>query len=421
MVQAASRSVSVGHHPDFDAWLGHAVQGRSKRHQLWLGRPGKGKTARLHRHIENTVGQRMFPHLKGRVAGPIYSGRITPAKWFIQGWQHRLEPLLCLNDVAIRRVDTDWESMLCQFLEVAGPRTRRWDLKSRATLEPEDRRDIVRYLRQKGLIDQFLQEQREQSEEKWEDEPWPYDRRERSPSRRSVLEHDDFERSMDEIEGEEDQPNPIDGAAERHLLLPPAYDTATTVILVANNLGDEGWERISSRLKVFIWDPFPEEQIADLRTWDPPVPGAILGVIESCHRKGEVLNLDYRAVLEAIDALALGMPWEDALRASFFSPSDQQVQEDANDTMDWLVRKGAKADQTFTERDLYQEVGSLRGERNKPRRSAALDFLIAQGWIERFLPPAVLQPGRRGRRPGMTFTSSGSRRTDLCTQCTKCT
>ena len=113
---------------------------------------------------------------------------------------------------------------------------------------------------------------------------------------------------MDEIEGEEDQPNPIDGAAERHLLLPRAYDTATTVILVANNLGDEGWERISSRLKVFIWDPFPEEQIADLRTWDPPVPGAILGVIESCHRKGEVLNLDYRAVLEAIDALAWACP-----------------------------------------------------------------------------------------------------------------
>ena len=101
----------------------------------WAGR--QGQTARLAPPYENTVGHVCFPHLKGRVAGPIYSGRITPAKWFIQGWRRRLEPLLCLNDVAIRRVDTDWESVLCQFLEVAGPRTIRWDLKSRATLEPE--------------------------------------------------------------------------------------------------------------------------------------------------------------------------------------------------------------------------------------------------------------------------------------------
>src|SRR5271155_3054907 len=88
---------------DFDLWLGHAVQGRSKRHQLWLGRPGTGKTARLHRHVKNTVGTDMFPALGGRIPAPIYAGRITPAKWFIRGWQHHLEPLLCLNDVSIPR------------------------------------------------------------------------------------------------------------------------------------------------------------------------------------------------------------------------------------------------------------------------------------------------------------------------------
>ena len=35
---------------------------------------------------------------------------MTPAKWFIRGWQHHLEPLLCLNDIHIRRVDPDWEA-----------------------------------------------------------------------------------------------------------------------------------------------------------------------------------------------------------------------------------------------------------------------------------------------------------------------
>src|SRR5689334_1133541 len=97
---------------EFDLWLGHAVRGTSRRHQLWLGRPGKGKTARLHRNVRNTVGHDMFPSQKGRVDAPIYGGRITPGKWFVRGWQHHLEPLLCLNDVLIRRVDADWESML---------------------------------------------------------------------------------------------------------------------------------------------------------------------------------------------------------------------------------------------------------------------------------------------------------------------
>jgi hypothetical protein len=49
------------------------------------------------------------------------------------------------------------------------------------------------------------------------------------------------------------------------------------------------------------------------------------------------------------------------------------------------------------------EVGALRGDRNKGRRAAALDFLVAQGWVQRFQPPAVLRPGARGRRPGPSF------------------
>lgn len=389
---------------DFDLWLGHAVQGRSKRHQLWLGRPGKGKTARLHRHVKNTIGHDLFPRLERRVAAPVYSGRITPAKWFVRGWQHHLEPLLCLNDVSIRRVDDAWESMLCQFLEVGGPRTIRWDTKTREDLDPEDRRDITRYLRQNGLLDRFLREQREHINDRREErEVEPDSRSEQYQFRQSLPEMDDFERAYGGDEEEADRLDSVVGSDRGPLLLPRSYDTESTVIMIVNNLGDEGWGRIFSRLRVFIWDPLPEEQIEDLQTWDPPVPGAILGVIESCHQKGEVLNLDYRAVLDAVEALALGMPWEDALRASFFARDDQQVQEDTSDVLDWLSRKGAKAEQTFTERDLYQEIGSLRGERNKVRRSAVLDYLITQGWIERSLPPAVLTPGRRGRRPGMTF------------------
>ena len=52
---------------------------------------------------------------------------------------------------------------------------------------------------------------------------------------------------------------------------------------------------------------------------------------------------------------------------------------------------------------MYEDVCSLRGERNGPRRSAALDLLVEKGWIERFRPPTVLRPGKRGRRPGPSF------------------
>jgi hypothetical protein len=386
---------------DFDLWLGHAVRGRSKRHQLWFGRPGKGKTARLHRHVRNLAGADLFPDLKGRVEAPIYVGRMTPAKWFIRGWQHRLEPLLCLNDLSIRRLDQDWEAMFAQFLEAAGRRTIRWDLKGRAGLEPEDLREITRYLQRRGLLDEFVNEQRERAGDENDGGLVPGSQLEQSEFRVSLPELEEFDLAYGDEEDELLSPGVGKPSAE--LLLPRSYDTESTVVVVANSLGDEGWERIYSRLRVFVWDPLVEEQVEDLHTWDPPVQRAILGVIDSCHCRGEVLDLDYRAVLNAAEALKLGMPWEDALRASFFSPADEQVQGDANAVLDWLIGREAKRGRIFTERDLYQEVGALRGERNRARRSAALDYLVAQGWIERFLPPAVLRPGVRGRRPGMSF------------------
>ena len=396
------RGVTVVHtFADFDLWLGHAVRGRSNRHQLWLGRPGKGKTARLHRHVRNSAGADLFPDLMGRVEAPIYAGRMTPAKWFIRGWQHHLEPLLCLNDLSIRRVDPDWEAMLCQFLEAAGRRTIRWDLKGRTALEPEDGREIIRYLRPRGLLDKFLDEQRGRAGDEDDGGSVPGGQLGQSQSRVSLPELEESDRAHGD---EEDEPlSPGVGKPPEDLLLPRSYDTESTVVVVANSLGDEGWGRIYSRLRVFVWDPLVEEQIEDLHRWDPPVQGAILGVIESCHRLGEVLDLDYRAVLDAAEALKLGMPWEDALRASFFSPADEQVQGDASSILDWLIGREAKRCRVFTERELYLEVGALRGDRNRARRSAALDYLVAQGWVERFLPPAVLRPGVPGRRPGMSF------------------
>ena len=190
---------------DLDLWLGHAVQGRSKRHQLLLGKPGKGKTARLHRHVRNTIGHDLFPKQPGRVAAPIYSGRITPAKWFVRGWQHHLEPLLCLNDVSIRRVDEAWESMLCQFLEFEAKRTIRWDIKGRMDVDAEDRENIIRYLRRNGLLERFLREQRRQlkdDRESWEQKP--VSDSERFEFRQSLPELDDFEDAYGGDEEEDD-------------------------------------------------------------------------------------------------------------------------------------------------------------------------------------------------------------------------
>lgn len=383
---------------DFDLWLGHAVSGRSNRHQLWLGRPGTGKTARLHRHVRNTVGTDDFPGLPGRVAAPIYTGRITPPKWYVRGWQHRLERLLCLNDVTIHTMDLAWESLLLQFLERPGHRTIRWDLKAKAELDAADRQEIARYLDRHGLLEQFLRDHCGTNPGSAD----PYNAVKHPSSFEPWAGPGCGDAEVTQEEAEEAGPTVVAEALDG-LVLPRSYETSSTVILVANTMGGPGWERIYSRLKVFVWDPSVDEQIADLRTWDPPLPGAVLGVIESCHQRGEVLNLDYRAVLNAADDLRLGMPWEDALRASFFTPGDQRVQEDASDVLDWLLARGASAGQSFTERDMYQEVGSLRGETKKGRRTAALDYLTARGWVERFQPPTVLRPGARGRRPGPSF------------------
>jgi hypothetical protein len=385
---------------DFDLRLGHAVHGRSRRHQLWLGRPGTGKTARLHRHISNSVGVDLFPDLPGRMAAPIYSGTITPAKWYIRGWQHHLEPLLCLNDVSIRRVDAAWEAMLCQFLERPGRRTIRWDLKTRASLAPQDQAEITAYLRDRGLLDAFLREQRGSGEAYGGSASGP---RAGGRFRGSLPELGAFEGAYGGDEDDLDGAGSILGNATEALQLPGAYDTESRVILMANQLGDGTWQRIHSRLRIFEWDPTPDEMIADLRTWEPAVPAALLAVIEACHARGEVLRLDYRTVEDAIDDFRTGMPWEDALRASFYAPADVAVQEDADAILRWLAGVRARPGQTFTGRDVYQKVGTLRGEGRKARRTAALDYLQVRGWIERHLPPADLRPGVRGRRPGPVF------------------
>jgi hypothetical protein len=389
---------------DFDLWLGHAIHGRSRRHQLWLGRPGTGKTARLHRHVRNGVGADLFPGRPGRVEAPIYAGTITPAKWFIRGWQHHLEPLLCFNDVSIRRVDATWEAMLCQFLERPGRRTIRWDLKTRASLAPQDQREITAYLRDRGLHGAFLREQREPDDEYGPAASGP---RAGRRFRGSLPEIDDFERAYGADEDDLDGAGSILGWAVEALLLPSAYDTEPRVILMANQLGDGTWQRIHSRLRIFEWDPTPDEMIADLRTWEPAVPAAMLAVIEACHARGEILRLDYRAAEDAVGDFRSGMPCEDALRASFYAPADVAVQEDADAILRWLADVRAQPGQTFTERVLYQDLPAFRGSRNAARRSAALDYPVAQGWIARHLPPAVLRPGQRGRRPGPSFRMQG--------------
>ena len=126
------------------------------------------------------------------------------------------------------------------------------------------------------------------------------------------------------------------------LQLPRSYETESTVIMVTNSLGGNGWNPVFSRLRVFEWDPLVDEQIEDLRTWAPPVPEAVLEFIEQCHKHGEILSLDYRRVVEAAESLRLDMPWKDDLRSSFFTSSDTQVQQDANEVLDWLKGKQAK-------------------------------------------------------------------------------
>jgi hypothetical protein len=283
--------------------------------------------------------------------------------------------------------------MLCQFLEQAGRRTIRWDLRSATALDPADRREIARYLGRMGLLEEFLGTQHGTDDELTDgDGSSPCDGLPADAGSPGI----DHEDGGEVLESQDDR-------ADLRLELPRSYETETTVILVANHLGDGSWERIFSRLRTFIFDPHASEQIADIKSWTPPIPGAILAVIEEADRRDEILSLDYRAVVDACDALLLGENWEDALRGSFYGPRDVEVQEDAGNILDWLAHRKAAPGREFTERQMYDEVASLRGEKKKARRSAALDHLVQAGWIERFRAPAALRPGRRGRKPGPSF------------------
>lgn len=114
---------------EFDQWLGHTVQGKASpalARPTWKMQDGTAPQA-----CQEYPWSRPFPMITGRVEAPIYPGRITPAKWFIRGWQHHREPLFFLNDIAIRKVDQSRESMLTQFLETDEKQSIRWDLNSR--------------------------------------------------------------------------------------------------------------------------------------------------------------------------------------------------------------------------------------------------------------------------------------------------
>ncbi|WP_210420383.1 hypothetical protein [Aquisphaera giovannonii] len=156
MSEEIQGAVTVRIFADLDRWPGHAVRGLSDRHQLWIGPPGKGKTARVHRDVANSICDDPFAGMEGRVAAAIYTGRITAAQWFVRGWQHRLEPLLVLNDVTIGRGDAAWRDMLLQFMERPGRRTIRWDNRSGPKYGAEDLREIEDDLRSRDLLDRLL-------------------------------------------------------------------------------------------------------------------------------------------------------------------------------------------------------------------------------------------------------------------------
>jgi hypothetical protein len=380
---------------DFRRLMGHAVAGRSPMHQLWLGRPGCGKTWMAHKLVENSVGADLCPHLGGRVRAPIYGGRITPAKFYVRMWLHHLDPLIVFNDLFIPAMNDAWEALLCQSLEAPGTRTVRNDLKIAGRLDPADVEEFSRYLEDRGLLAQFLAEQRG-------DEPAGPDP---ARFRDSLPEIAAYEAAYDDGDEDEMAEATMVGAKRPELVLPRAFQTSTTVVIIANKLGGSGWERVYSRLRVFRWDPSADEMIADMRTWQGAraVPEAVLQFVEACHARGEVARLDYRAVFRAAEDLRMGEEWEDELRSSFFTPGDEQVQVDAAVILDWLENQKASPGQVFTESQVAEAVGRFRYTKDRPRLGAALDALVTQGFVRRFLPPAILRPGKKGRRPGKSF------------------
>jgi hypothetical protein len=285
-------------------------------------------------------------------------------------------------------------------LERPGRRSIRWDIRTTPRLVPTERDEIARYLRQRGLLETFL---RGGGGESGDESLKPVDQDGLAPSRTALAEFDSPENDGTSDEEEAEPYVPLCDRAAESLVLPSFYETQSTVILMANSLGDRSWERIHSRLRIFVWEPTVDEQIRDLEAWDPSLPGAILGVIQQCHARGEVVSLDLRAIENARELLWLGEAWEDGLRDSFFTPGNQEVLEDAEDVLDWLLEKQATPGKAFTERELYQSVATLRGHKREARRSAALDYLSGQGFIERFRPPSHLRVGAKGRRAGRSF------------------
>ena len=422
--------VKVTRRADFHRKLQAAAEGRARRHQLWLGPPGKGKTTGLHRFFRNTVGYDLLPRLAGRVDAPIYGGTVKPAKLFFRGWQHHLDPFLIWNDLAIPRDSDEWLGMILQFCEHSDTRTIRWDLKTERGLGTATSREITNYLKERGLWPRFLEENRraieQETREEDESPPTEPDRDAKDMDGRdprfasSLPEIDRFEvsrdRSDDERDREEDRPVMKREPERSKLILPARYETSSTVIVCANNLGSIGWEPVYSRLRCYSYEPVIDDLIDELDNMgthgDKRVPEAIMMVVKSAHRSGELLDMDLRTVLDAVEDFEIGEPWEDALRASFVAPAMVEILEYAQDVTEWLAEqeKMTRTKQetivgtTFTDRDLGQAVGSLRGEQNKERRNRVLDYLASQGWIERHAPPAHVRPGVKGRRTRWSFS-----------------
>jgi hypothetical protein len=364
-----------------DRRLLHVKEGRAERHLLIMGPPGKGKTLRLMRHFQplTAADHPKCRRVQDRLPVPYYHGRITPGKWYIRGWQHQDDRLLILNDPHIRPTDADWESMLNQFLETAGEREIRWDLRSEISLSAADRSEILRYFLEHGFP--------------------------RSLRRQAGGADPDLAESLPELAAW-DEADEDDESGRPRLLIPSHYLTTSQVVLVANQLG-RGWDRIMSRLRGFWYEPSVDSMLEDMARWDPPVPGIILTLLRDWHRRGEIINLDLRKVDEAIEDLRLGEDWESPLARSFLPAADEELMMDVGMILDWLVDdRKAQVGEEFTESQLYHALQQFRpdkgGGRGNARRHRALEFLVAEGIIERCRParrPGVLH----GKSPGRGF------------------
>ena len=360
-----------------DRWLRHVQDGRCERHLLISGPPGKGKTLRLLRHFRplTAADHPTTRHIADRLAAPLYGGRVTPAKWFIRGWQHQDDPLLILNDLHIRPTDMDWESMLCQFLEISGEREIRWDLRSAIGLSPADREEILRWFREHGLPRSLQRRDEDGGDESW----------------RASLPELNLWEEMEQA------------TKQGVLAIPSHYTTCSQVVLVANSLG-KGWDRIYSRLRGFWYDPTTDSLLEDMARWSPPVPPIILKLLRDWHRRGEIFNLDLRKIAEAIEDLRLGEDWESNLARSFLAEGDETFLMDVEGVLDWLRDRRAKEGGIFTESQLYHDLQQFRPDRRSgnERRHRALEYLIAEEIVERCWP--ARRPGvARGRSPGRGF------------------